>query len=162
VLPHDAAFREVFVEDGAGGGQDGTENALGAAGGPATGFAQVGIDADAGLVCVTAAMVNVEGSFSAFADAAGVPAVHIHEGTFGTTGPVELGFTGVDEAATIGGLGSCVELDPDDADDARLLADLESEPEEYYVNVHPDEWAGGVVRGQLDASWDGVLRTGRR
>jgi putative cell wall-binding protein len=153
--------REVFVEDGMGGGEAGTENALGAAGGPAFGTAQVGIDADEGLVCVTAAMMNAEGSFVAFADAAGVPAVHIHEGSFGANGPVELGFTGITEAGTLGGIASCVELDPSDPDDAQLLTDLEDEPEDYYVNLHTDIWPGGVARGQLDGSGDDIDRSGR-
>jgi hypothetical protein len=87
-----------------------------------------------------------------------LPAVHIHEGAFGENGPVELAFPGAQD-----GPGGTVVLERTCAEaDAAIVGDLEAEPDRYYLNVHTDEWTGGVVRGQLDRSWDGVLRTGRR
>lgn len=140
--------REVFVDD------DGTENPLGAAGGPATGSALVTFGPTGGgfELCLELALEDVTGSFAAFEEATGLPAVHIHEGGFAVNGDVALAFAGIDDDT--GTLPTtCVEVEEAE------LAEIVADPHEYYVNTHTDVFPGGVARGQLDASWDGDDRS---
>jgi hypothetical protein len=66
-------------------------------------------------------------------------AAHIHEAPVGDPGPVVLPL----DAPTSGGSGGCV------ADEGGLGAEIEADPEAYYVNVHNADYPGGAVRGQL-------------
>jgi putative cell wall-binding protein len=139
--------REVFFQD------DDETNALGAAGGPAVGEARVLVNAAEEVVCLALSVDQVEGTFAAFEEATGLPASHIHAGTFDTNGPVVIAFPSADDAT--GTLRACVEADEE------LLEEIKADPDEYYVNLHTEVWTGGVARGQLDGSWDGMDRTGQ-
>ena len=62
---------------------------------------------------------------------------HIHRGAAGANGPVFIGLPDLDAGE------HCQELDDDRA------GKLKSRPEEFYVNIHNDDFPGGAVRGQL-------------
>ena len=64
---------------------------------------------------------------------------HIHQGEPGEAGPVVQGL----EPPTSGASGGCTETDPE------LVSDLQENPDEYYVNVHNEEYPEGAIRGQL-------------
>ena len=64
---------------------------------------------------------------------------HIHQGEPGEAGPVVQGL----EPPTSGASGGCTETDPE------LVSDLQENPDEYYVNVHNEEYPNGAIRGQL-------------
>jgi CHRD domain-containing protein len=66
-------------------------------------------------------------------------AAHIHEGERGEAGPVVQGL----EPPTQGASGGCTQADP------ALVSDLQENPDEYYVNVHNEEYPAGAIRGQL-------------
>ncbi len=66
-------------------------------------------------------------------------AAHIHQGPPGEPGPVVLPL----EAPTSGVSGGCTEADPE------LVSNLQENPDEYYVNVHNEEYPHGAIRGQL-------------
>ena len=66
-------------------------------------------------------------------------AAHIHEGERGEAGPVVQGL----EPPTYGVSGGCTQADP------ALVSDLQENPDEYYVNVHNEEYPQGAIRGQL-------------
>ena len=66
-------------------------------------------------------------------------AAHIHEGERGEAGPVVQGL----EPPTYGASGGCTQADP------ALVSDLQENPDEYYVNVHNEEYPQGAIRGQL-------------
>jgi CHRD domain len=66
-------------------------------------------------------------------------AAHIHEGDPGEAGPVVQGL----EPPTSGSSRGCTEADP------ALVSDLQENPDEYYVNVHNEEYPEGAIRGQL-------------
>ncbi|NYG55922.1 CHRD domain-containing protein [Nocardioides perillae] len=73
-------------------------------------------------------------------------AAHIHRGEAGSNGPVVafLAAPGDGDAA------DCLtEGEPGKFADGQTVADILENPEEYYVNVHNDEYPGGAVRGQL-------------
>lgn len=66
---------------------------------------------------------------------------HIHEGTAGINGPVV-----VDLKAPVTGFGAssgCVNVP------LALGLDIQSDPLNYYVNLHTEAFPGGAVRGQL-------------
>jgi len=65
-----------------------------------------------------------------------VAAAHIHQGAFGTNGPVRIDFSG-----------QLVGSNLFDADLAGVLAN----PLNWYVNVHNAPHPGGAVRGQIPA-----------
>ena len=65
-------------------------------------------------------------------------AAHIHEAPAGEAGPVVAPL----EAPTYGASGGCFE-------DPALVSGLQAEPEDYYVNVHNEEYPQGAIRGQL-------------
>ena len=68
-------------------------------------------------------------------------AAHIHAGGAGATGPVVVPFA----APTGGSSSGCVEnVDRD------LILDIIQHPDQYYVNVHNAQFAGGAIRGQLE------------
>jgi len=66
-------------------------------------------------------------------------AAHIHEGERGEAGPVVQGL----EPPTNGVSGGCTQADP------ALVSDLQENPDDYYVNVHNEEYPAGAIRGQL-------------
>ncbi len=66
-------------------------------------------------------------------------AAHIHVGKRGEAGPVVLPL----EPPTYGASGGCTEADP------ALVSDIQENPDEYYVNVHNEEYPAGAIRGQL-------------
>ena len=66
-------------------------------------------------------------------------AAHIHQGGPGEAGPVVLPL----EPPTSGVSGGCTEADPE------LVSGLQENPDEYYVNVHNEEYPEGAIRGQL-------------
>ncbi|MDZ4754099.1 MAG: CHRD domain-containing protein [Phycisphaerae bacterium] len=67
---------------------------------------------------------------------------HIHDGDFGTNGPVFIGFG----PGTTGGPGTLIgDKDATDAQLDQIIAD----PAGFYVNVHNAAFPGGAIRGQL-------------
>jgi hypothetical protein len=65
---------------------------------------------------------------------------HIHEAPAGEAGPVVIGLTAPDETGSVSG---CTTADREE------ILEIILEPDEYYVNVHNDEYPDGAVRGQL-------------
>ena len=72
---------------------------------------------------MTANISNIEGA-------------HIHDGAFGTNGPIVIDFPGL--SGQVSGL-----FDPD------LLDNIVADPQDYYVNIHTCEFPAGAIRGQL-------------
>lgn len=71
---------------------------------------------------------------------------HIHEASVGQNGPVVVFFFDlvIDPAIPVpDSLSGCVDADRD------LIKEIRANPEDYYINVHNDEYPGGAVRGQL-------------
>jgi hypothetical protein len=66
---------------------------------------------------------------------------HIHDGATGVSGPPVVTLTPPDATGMSSG---CVR----DVDTA-LIADINANPAEYYVNVHNADFPAGAVRGQL-------------
>lgn len=88
------------------------------------------IDPDSGQACV-------QGSVSGIAQPA---AAHIHQGAAGTNGGVVVNFTTTISGSTLSG---CVSADKN------ILASINSNPANFYFNVHNAEFPNGAVRGQL-------------
>ncbi|MGC5170622.1 CHRD domain-containing protein [Micromonospora sp. DT81.3] len=68
-------------------------------------------------------------------------AAHIHVGDRRTAGPVVIPLSV--GTGTSFDISACVTADP------ALLASIEEDPRDYYVNVHTPTYPGGEVRGQL-------------
>jgi len=71
---------------------------------------------------------------------------HIHRGVEGENGPIEVFFFDEiidDPIAVPRGLRGCVDVG------AELLNELTAHPEEFYINIHNDEFPAGAIRGQL-------------
>lgn len=66
-------------------------------------------------------------------------AAHIHEAPPGEAGPVVQPLA----PPTSGVSAGCTQADP------ALVSDLQENPEDYYVNVHNEEYPAGAIRGQL-------------
>jgi hypothetical protein len=67
-------------------------------------------------------------------------AAHIHEAPPGVAGPIVVP---LDEPPTYGASGGCTQADPE------LVSDIQENPENYYVNVHNEDYPAGAIRGQL-------------
>ena len=104
-----------------------------ACGGDGSGTATIEIDSDENQVCYTFELSGVEN----------VEAAHIHEGAEGQSGDpvVDLAYDGDDEGAD-----ACV-----DGVDEGTLEDILDSPEDFYVNVHTEEYPDGAGRAQLGA-----------
>lgn len=72
-------------------------------------------------------------------DIAPATAAHVHEAPADEAGPVVVGLA----PPTDGSSSGCVTADK------ALLKDIKKNPDEYYVNVHNDEFLAGAIRGQL-------------
>ena len=68
-------------------------------------------------------------------------AAHVHRAPREVAGPVVVPITV--PAATSFDVSGCSTADP------ALLADIEANPKNYYINVHTPTYPGGEVRGQL-------------
>ncbi|HJR79455.1 MAG TPA: CHRD domain-containing protein [Anaerolineales bacterium] len=136
------AVYEIFRTTGGDGGGGGagrlTAQLSGAAEVPGpgdpdgTGMATFRLNAQQGEVCFEITVSNI-----------GLPAsaAHIHEGTSDVAGPVVVPLTPPDESGTSSG---CVsDVDP------ALIQNILQNPEQYYANVHNEEFPDGAVRGQL-------------
>ncbi|SFN89388.1 CHRD domain-containing protein [Mycetocola miduiensis] len=95
----------------------------------ARGFAFVRWDTTDGTVCYNVFIRRI----------APATAAHIHVGDENTAGPVVQPL----EAPTDGYSAGCVDNDA-------LAAALDSDPGNYYVNVHNVDFPAGAARGQLD------------
>jgi len=71
---------------------------------------------------------------------------HIHDGPAGQNGDIVVALFESTGAlpSTISLVKGCVE-----GVDEELMADIKKNPEEFYVNVHNEEFPGGAIRGQL-------------
>lgn len=102
-----------------------------------SGKASVRLKKGEGEVCFSIKWMNI-----------GAPTrAHIHEGAAGTNGDIVVPFFDTTLEAlpsTISGVNGCV-----GGVDEALMQDIKKNPEEYYVNVHNGEFAGGAIRGQL-------------
>jgi hypothetical protein len=109
----------------------GAEEAPGPGDEDATGTAVVYLRGDSNEVCVDLAVQNTTLPTSA---------AHIHRGAAGEAGPPVVPLTAPDAT----GLSStCVTVE------AELMQELINDPQNFYVNVHTDDFPDGAVRGQL-------------
>lgn len=67
-------------------------------------------------------------------------AAHVHEAPAGSAGPVVVGL----QAPSSGMSRGCVAIDRQQA------LEIINNPEDYYVNVHNQEYPDGALRGQLE------------
>jgi hypothetical protein len=96
---------------------------------------------------------NGQACFDVSFDRAGTAnRAHIHLGAAGVPGPIVVPFFDLqstpldprhDQLEQNNGLSGCVAADP------ILLADIQANPSNYYVNLHNARFPGGFVRGQL-------------
>jgi hypothetical protein len=94
------------------------------------GFARVTVDRGTNEVCYRLSVAQI-----ALATAA-----HIHRGAAGTSGPVVVPFS----APAVDGFSSgCVAVE------SSLVAEILSNPSQFYVNIHNAEYPAGAIRGQL-------------
>jgi hypothetical protein len=106
-----------------------------------------GIDGDATTLCYVLIAKKIGGTELA---PGGMRMAHIHRGARGTNGPVvaNLAWPQDGQAAdclTEGEAGKFPGNPPG------IVAYILANPNEFYVNVHNDEFPGGAVRGQLSA-----------
>jgi CHRD domain/Protein of unknown function (DUF3455) len=71
---------------------------------------------------------------------------HIHQGPAGVNGDVKIPFF-----ATKLSDGRDSVIGTVTVSNAKLLADIKSHPEQFYVNLHTEDFPGGAIRGQLHA-----------
>jgi hypothetical protein len=72
-------------------------------------------------------------------------AAHVHKGAVGVAGPIVVTLPPFDGTSSDGCVGG---IDP------AVVADIQANPEDYYVNVHTDGHPNGAVRGQLEETVD--------
>jgi hypothetical protein len=68
--------------------------------------------------------------------------MHIHTGARGVQGPIVVNLN-----AVLAGTTRCVT-----GVDSQLIQDIRSNPNQYYLNVHNEEFPAGAIRGQLNRS----------
>jgi hypothetical protein len=69
---------------------------------------------------------------------------HLHQGKFGTNGDIKVDLLNVPVPANIFAIsGSAQNVD------AALIKQIQSQPKDFYLNIHTAEFPGGAVRGQL-------------
>ena len=108
----------------------------------AAGTAVITLNPGLGTVCYALAWTNASGD-DTNPDNDAVWGGHIHTGAAGSAGPVFISlFQGTSFGANDSTSG-CVS-----ATRAAILAVL-TNPAGYYVNIHSDEYPGGIIRGQL-------------
>jgi hypothetical protein len=95
-----------------------------------SGSAMVRINAGQRQLCYTLSVTGIEAATAA----------HIHEAPAGATGDVVVHL----QAPTSGMSSGCVSISRE------MARDLIQNPQDYYINVHNDEYPAGAVRGQLD------------
>ena len=95
-----------------------------------------GIDGDPATLCYSLLVDKIRPAVAA----------HIHEGAPGENGPVVANLA----APADGTAGDCLT----DGEEGKFLGDttaaeILANPEDYYVNVHNEQFPGGAIRGQL-------------
>jgi|SRR5688572_5799669 hypothetical protein len=96
-----------------------------------TGTAKVTLDPGKGEVCYELMVSNVDNPNAA----------HIHSGGTTEAGPPVVNLDPPAQGSSKG----CATVD------AKVVTDIQTNPANYYVNVHNAEFAAGAVRGQLSA-----------
>jgi hypothetical protein len=101
----------------------------------ANGTALIGTNSSEGVLCAKVTVGNVDT----------IVAQHIHKAAAGVAGPVVIPLPATTASGANQVINGCV------AADTALLADIEANPQNYYVNVHNAAFPGGAARGQLTA-----------
>ena len=95
-----------------------------------------GIDGDPTTLCYVLTVDKI----------APATAAHIHEGRKGENGPVVVNLG----APADGNAADCLtEGEAGKFNSGQTVAEILANPQDYYVNVHNQEYPGGAVRGQL-------------
>lgn len=98
-----------------------------------SGFAYAVVDPPSGRICVVV-----------FSRDIGPPhAVHIHKAPAGAVGPHAVDLNAPVTTGSTSISAGCYQAPP------AVLAGIEAEPADYYVNVHNHEYPLGALRGQL-------------
>lgn len=90
-----------------------------------TGFAAISLNVGQETICWDVTFSDVENVFAG----------HIHQAPAGANGGVVFPLNPLDDG--------CASADPG------LIQDIIDHPDQYYVQLHNDEFPGGVIRGQL-------------
>lgn len=103
----------------------------GADGVAGSGFVALTLNSGKQKICYSFAVANIQ-----------LPATlaHIHRGLAGANGPVVVTF---DPPGAGGGSVGCVAVD------RALVKEIIQHPEQFYVNVHTQEFGAGALRGQI-------------
>lgn len=96
-----------------------------------TGTAKITLDSAKGEVCYELMVQHIDKSNAA----------HVHNAPAGQAGPPVANLDPPAEGSSKG----CATVD------AKVVADIQQNPTNYYVNVHNAAFPGGAVRGQLTA-----------
>jgi hypothetical protein len=108
----------------------------------ASGTASITLNPGAEMVCYSLSWANASGEDAITTNDA-VWGGHIHTGAAGIAGPVFISLFQGTSFGTTASTSGCVS-----ADRADILAVILN-PAGYYVNIHSDEYPGGIIRGQL-------------
>ncbi len=100
-----------------------------------SGTAALELNRKTGTICFSITTSNV---------ATPLLAGHIHEAPKGVAGPVVVTLFSSPSGESVSG---CVE-----GVSKKLIKDIQKNPENYYVNIHNQEFPAGAVRGQLGDS----------
>jgi hypothetical protein len=98
---------------------------------PASGTATITVNPGQEEVCWTIEADGIELPYTG---------AHIHEGAVGEFGDVVVPLTSPDESGFSSG---CAEVPRE------VTLDILKNPEDYYVNVHTEQFPNGAIRGQL-------------